>query len=213
MALEGTHLRFARDLTHRYRVSDASAYFAGAIYPDSRYVTNIKRRLTHPDDFLAWDLERADDFKKGWHTHLLCDKLQSETLKKWLPDLFIGDTEPRGEVWVRHTALKILRDIDDVKRFDISAILPCLDYAENPNQEPMETLKRYNRFFQEIYANPATVTIESCFRLWLKLGVDEYLALRVKGQAEVFQQDERVTTHLARVYPAIMQKTDTIKIP
>ena len=66
MALEATHIRFALDLKDKYQVKDLEKYISGTIYPDSRYVSEIGRELTHPKDYLDWDIFAVDDFKKGF---------------------------------------------------------------------------------------------------------------------------------------------------
>lgn len=207
MALEATHLCFANELKDRFCVTNKNTYFTGAIYPDSRYLTQTKRTLTHPKDYLSWDLDRMDDFRKGWFTHLLCDKLHGEILKEWFPDIFVGDTVPRGEVWMRHTALKILRDIDDVKKFDIVDVLPCLDVVGNPNGENMERMKQYNRIIQKLYAHPATVNVESGFQFWVQLGIGNELALKIIQQAEVFSRDRQLLLNLERVFTEMVFRT------
>lgn len=211
MALEATHLRFANDLKDRLGVNDHERYYFGAIYPDSRYVTKVKRRLTHPDDYMSWNLEDADDFKKGWHTHLLCDKLHGEILKEWLPEMFVGeDPMPKGPIWQRHTALKILRDIDDAQRFDLAATLSLLTTRAmiTSNGEDADQISSYVAMIKETYADPSAYGIEHCFHLWQSLGVGDELALRVKGLAEEYNQDVHILATLERVYPELMKRAE-----
>ena len=85
MALEATHIRLAFDLKERYGVKDVKRYIAGTIYPDSRYVAHIDRMATYPEDYLDWDLNRMDDFKKGWFVHLFADHVQYRVAKDLLP--------------------------------------------------------------------------------------------------------------------------------
>lgn len=43
MPLEATHIRFALDLLNKYKIKNIDQYIAGAVYPDSHYITGIKK--------------------------------------------------------------------------------------------------------------------------------------------------------------------------
>ena len=206
MALEATHLRFALDLKDLCDVQDLSRFLFGTIYPDSRYLTKVDRTLTHPKDGLDWDLAHLDDFRKGWYLHLLCDKIQREIMKEWIPSAFEGDTTQGGEVWINHTALKIIQEIDDLLRFDISAVLPLLDHVENPNGEDLETLTRYNQLFLRIYANPLQMSFESYRPLLKEFGVEEELAQRVKQQTFAYRQNLETINKIKHIYSTMLSR-------
>lgn len=166
MALEATHIRFALDLKDKFQVKDLAKYISGTIYPDSRYVSEIDRELTHPKDYMDWDIFKVDDFKKGWLVHLLCDRIQSLITKDKFPEIFIGEFLGSGsERWINHTALKILQDLNDVKKYDITKYLPCLDYVNNPNGENIAKVKQYNQIFQQMYQDPGKVTILDSYEM------------------------------------------------
>src|SRR5690242_13526073 len=132
MALEATHIRYALDVKDKYEVRDIEKYVSGAIYPDSRYITKIDRHLTHPEDFMSWDVLELEDFRKGWYVHLLYDAIQGKVFRIKFPEIVATDILAHGdEQWIKRTALKVLQDLDDVKNFDIVTYLPYLDYVEN----------------------------------------------------------------------------------
>ena len=206
MALEATHIRFALDVKTKYQVSDTKRYISGTIYPDSRYVTGIDRNLTHPDNYPDWNLVLADDFKKGWFVHLLCDKIQYRVTKEKLPHIYSGVTGQGSEVWIKSTAIKILLDIDDAKKFDIKTCLPCLSQGENPNGEDVQKIQQYNHIFQKMYADPAQVNIESYYAMWKEFGIGDALAMQVKQKAEEYSRDAATMDVVRKVYSEMLLK-------
>ena len=53
MGLEATHIRFALDLKEDLDAKDLNKYLSGAIYPDSRHVTKLERKVTHNFDLVV----------------------------------------------------------------------------------------------------------------------------------------------------------------
>lgn len=206
MALEATHIRFALDLKDKYGVQDIERYVSGTIYPDSRYVTKIDRMATHPEDYRAWDMKRIHDFKKGWFAHLLADDIQWGITKELLPQVFEGSQGQGGERWIKHTAIKILQDLDDVRKFDIKHYLPLLSHVENPNGEDIKMLEQYNQIFPKMYADPDKANIDNCYEMWKAFGIDDELANKVKLQAEEYSRDSAVMDVVAKIYPAMLLK-------
>ena len=178
MALEASHIRFALDIKDKLEVTDLKKYIPGIIYPDSRYVTKIDRELTHPQDLLDNHYSHLDDFNKGCYAHLLYDDILRNYTKQTLSDMFtdIDSSQDSGrELWIRMTALKILQDNDDIKKYDIAAFLPYLDYVENLNGEDRDLLVKYNQYFQKLYAIPQQVSLEKYYDMWRFLGIGEDL--------------------------------------
>lgn len=198
MALEGTHLRFALDIKDKYRISDLNKYLSGTIYPDSRYITGIDRNLTHPEDFLDNDFFQEDDFKKGWFVHLLCDKIQYNITTQKFPAIFAN--EDKFEVWADHSALKILQDIEDIKKFDIVKHLPALDYVKNPNGEEIEKLRGYNKMFQKMYADPSGVDVEVCCDMWKELGVNEEYVDKIREKVKEYRKNLELMEFVRDIY-------------
>lgn len=209
MALEATHMRFALDLKDKYQVKDLNKYISGAIYPDSRYITKIDRKLTHPIDYMDWDILSLDDFKKGWFTHLLCDKVSWQVIKVNRPEIFEGETGPGSPVWIRHTALKVLQDMNDAQRFDISACLPCLDYVENPNGEDLAQLKQYNHKFQEVYKFPDELKIGPPISS-MPFDISGELIAKVAQQAMDYKEDESIMDLMTNIYDEMLNRAISI---
>ena len=205
MALEATHIRFALDVREKYKPLDFGKYVAGAIYPDSRYVTGIDRKLTHLD---VSDREKLlqSDFGKGWHAHLVCDDVQWAVTKELFPEIFQLKMGNGNEGWVQHTALKVLQDMDDVQRFDIGAVLPLLSYVENPNGEDKIKLRAYNEIFVKMYEKPLALTIRHAHEMWLEFGIGEELADKISRQAEAYAKDAHVMGLLSKIYPEVLSR-------
>lgn len=208
MALEASHIRFALDLKDTYNVSDIRKYISGTMYPDSRYVTGIDRRFTHPEDFLDYDFFTLDDFKKGWFVHVLCDKVQGEVRKGKFPEISELEKGQGTARWVAETALKILQDFDDVKKFDIGSCLEYLNYVENPNGESKEKLLESNGIIQRVYANPSGPSIDSYYEMWREFGIGDELVGQVKEKTEEFQKDGRVMNLVLQMYDEMLLRLE-----
>lgn len=206
MSLEATHIRFALDLKDKYQVKDIEKYIAGAVYPDSRYITGIDRILTHPKDYEDWHWETADDFKKGWFIHLLVDKIQWQVTQEELPDLFQGDYGHDREIWVKHTAIKILQDIDDVKKFDIKQCLSYLEFIGNPNGEDIEKIKESYQVISRLYAEPNNIDINNYRELWEKFGIGTELIQKLIAQTNQYRANERMMTIISGLYQKALNR-------
>ena len=125
MALTATHIKFALDMSKNYQVENIFRFITGALYPDSRYKTKTKRDLTHPADFKKWDIRLLSDFQKGWLTHLHCDQSQRDVFMQLFPEYFDNNPIEFGtETWITITAIKLLQDMEDMKKFDVILNLP-----------------------------------------------------------------------------------------
>ncbi len=203
MALEASHIRFAIDIKDTLQVNDLHKYISGVLYPDSRYVTNVNRNLTHQKSLLDTSYTDLDDFKKGMYAHVVYDKILEEYTRESIPDLFknIGEfTGQDSEFWIRLTALKIMQDMKDVKEFAIRTYLSYLDYVETPHGEDPALLKKFNTFFQEIYSHPQTYTIENCYATWKFLGISADVAAKLTERTEQYQNDPMIKEFIETVY-------------
>ncbi|MDO8594127.1 MAG: hypothetical protein Q7R93_01250 [bacterium] len=207
MALEATHIRFALDLQKKYEPTDLRKYVSGAIYPDSRYVTGIDRHLTHLDRLTREKLLSSGDFGKGWHAHLVCDDIQYEVTKELLPEVFKEKSAFGKETWIRHSALKVLQDMGDVRRFDIANYLASLDYIENPNGEDTAVLQTYNKIFQKMYVAPATLTLNEYYDMWREWKIGDDFSGQIRRQAEEYAKDERVMKLVSKIYAEVLGRT------
>jgi len=209
MALEATHLRFALDLKDKYQIKDIKKYISGVVYPDSRYITGIDRSLTHPIDYLDWHWDMADDFKKGWFVHLLTDQIQSQVTREKLPQVFKGSYGQGSDVWINHSAIKILLDLDDVKKFKIKQFLPYLNYLENPNGEDLKMLKKYNQIFIKMYARPEKINADISCKMWRDLGVDSDLVEKIRVKVAEYSKDVTIMKAIGEIYQDMLKKINT----
>lgn len=115
--MQATHIRFALRLAQDLEIESMGRYLAGAIYPDSRYVTGVPRHITHPyDTHLDPHKDGFSDFEKGWSTHLLYDSLQGRHLK----DIFdIDKIVGQNEDWIKITAAKFLEEEISVQQHEV----------------------------------------------------------------------------------------------
>jgi hypothetical protein len=155
MALQATHFRIARDLLPHLPVTDPAAYYAGTIYPDSRYVSGIRRSLTHQDgcplDPFAPGLT---DFERGWAVHLVYDEVAGEPQKGLIPP-HIRNEEGLGDFWRHFTIVKFLEDEATCVALgsalaEMQSIHPL---GGTPRHEPPEALERFYRMVRDLYAN------------------------------------------------------------
>ncbi|HLD81917.1 MAG TPA: hypothetical protein VJA22_01770, partial [Patescibacteria group bacterium] len=192
MALEATHIRFAVDLKDLLKISNMDHYISGTVYPDSRYVTGVDRRLTHQETLIDPYLV-GNDFEKGWAVHLICDDIQWMLLKESFPeveatDTGIGTYVPEGDAgttqrfdpWCYRTAVKIIQDVLDCKEFDVERYLTHLNYVDNPRSEDIVLVARYNRILSSLYSGPERFLITSRFMFWNDLALTGELLPQVQ---------------------------------
>lgn len=209
MAVAATHIRFALDLAKKLQVKDVNKYISGTIYPDSRYVTGIERKLTHDQKMFDGDILKLDDFKKGWHVHLICDRLQKEITKEKFGEIFVkaGKDQAQGsEFWVNLTSLKIVQDIFDAQEFEIKKYLPCLDYIENPNGENINKLKEYKNIFQDLYSGAMPPSVEQYVTMWKLMQIGDELAEQIKNQTTEYLANAAVVSKVKNIYSEMIKR-------
>jgi len=215
MALLGTHIRFALDIMNDFDVKNLDKYISGTVYPDSRYLTKIDRKITHCIDMYDENFFGKDDFRKGWMVHLIYDKIQAEVFKEIFPELFenFGDEKLiiSPENWVIRTGLKILQDLNDISKFNIKNYLKNLEYSENPNKEKIELIEEYNQMLVDIYQKDE-VLISDLINMWVKFEVDEKLIKQIKEKTKELSLDENISKKIKLIYPATIKKYKKIKL-
>lgn len=206
MALEGTHMRFALEVRDSFRVDDVKKYVSGCIYPDSRYITGIDRGLTHDDSQMErifwWD----DDFKKGWATHILYDRMQYDVHTEMFKDILKieNDEMTWEEDWIVRSALKILQDKFDVLKFDIHGCLDGLDYVETPNGEDYETLKKYNCCYKTVYSKVPNVTVADIEAMWDEWNVSDENSKKIEKLVNEMRTNPKLMKRIERIYSRTM---------
>lgn len=205
MAMELTHIRFARDLKSRLHIRDESAYYAGAIYPDSRYVTKIDRHLTHggssPQDPFIGGLS---DFEKGWATHLTYDRLahlQYTALSPW-PNEKI---EQGNRIWRFISAAKVVEDMQSYQAMngDIRIILE-INFFDRPNNEDLAVLKAYTDIQRTLYQQPPNLDNYRDFLLTLSLNI-EVISGVMKYVVEILD-DVSIQENIQRIYKHVVDE-------
>ncbi len=205
MAMEGTHIRFARDLLEPLGVVDAAAYFSGAVYPDSRYRTGIPREETHgqtcPHNPFAPGLT---DFERGWSTHILYDRsssaLHEEILGAELPEEWMGDAWK----WAVHTARKGVEELrtcqvlgDDIR------VLQELSYVCGPRGEDEQVMQQYHERLREAYLHPYSIAhAAETLQMW---GTDGERVARFTEVANWILERPNLTSRIQGMYDTVLQ--------
>lgn len=199
MALEGTHVRFALDLMPVLKIGDLGAYCAGAVYPDTRYVTRVDRDVTHgpecPHDPFA---EGFTDFQRGWASHLLYDHEAGGAMKKFLsPEL--GPLAQGSAAWVEFTAMKVVEDMEAVRsRPDVLEYLQKLSMPTSPSGEPLEKLQYHFSVTAKLYQ---TVPSLEGYRQWfVDIGAPEEFATGIVDRARAMLSDAEYSANLTAIY-------------
>ena len=211
MALEATHIRFALDLKDVYKVKDLGKYLSGTIYPDSRYVTGIDRTLTHNDEILKADFA-SDDFKKGWQLHHICDIIQNKLREKFLPELHLTHSKLfHTREWYLATAAKIIQDQFDMQLFDLHSQLSLLEYVQNPNNEDIETIQKYNQFVVNLYKGKDTVSFEDHFVFWSNLGISKKHLKGIENKTRKAYKNPDLVKRIHGIYDQMLSSFDDWK--
>jgi hypothetical protein len=156
MSFQATHLQFAYQVKDILKINDLDSYYSGVLYPDSRYITKIKRDLTHGKARIKLrEIKNpTDDFNKGWQVHCWYDKLG-------LPKLFniaTGLEYHQGEMekinyWVPVTGAKLVEDLYWWHNNDWSNILKYLKVQKQPNNENLAVLNQWYHHFNNFFQN------------------------------------------------------------
>jgi len=87
-----------------------------------------------------------------------------------------------------------------MQQFPIQDYLKYLEYAQNPNGEEIGEVKKYNQIMVDLYRGKKTTTLEDNYRMWLALGVDEELGLKIKSKTEELLKDIKLVKKIEDVY-------------
>lgn len=201
MAFEATHIRFARDLAPLLRVQNFPAYFAGAVYPDSRYMTGIGRDQTHGHRRLT---PEATDFEKGWFTHLLYDELVGPCYLR--TSVWANQPVSAGsEAWISMTAAKLVEDRQTCASISVEELFVSMEPPVlAPRGEDPHVLQEYYRLLQRLYQELPSVeryrSLFSAFRL------SEPLADTLSSRAHEFSNDVAKCSEIATFYAPAVQR-------
>lgn len=197
MAFEATHVRFARDVMPLLGIQNENAYYSGAVYPDSRYVTGIPRQQTHSKIPFRMDLS---DFDKGQLTHMMYDRVVA---KQYLAGTPWGNQPVLAldSAWEQLSGAKLAEDqiSYDVLGEDVQ-ILRELEIPDHPIQgEDMRALEQYYLELRKLYQQKPTM--EMYYALLDVFHVPEPIAKQViLATTTCLQNTERLAS-INAIYP------------
>jgi hypothetical protein len=208
MAMEATHIRFARDLATSMRVTDFVSYYSGAVYPDSRYATGVPRFATHLGASCPRDLCTSDmtDFEKGWATHLCYDRTSAAIRRETLVGI---PDEWRADDWAFATAVKLVEDMESVRALGADiALARNLVATEHPCGEDLRVMERYYADLCAAYAS-ACDDPEDYRAFSIRMGIASVLADRMIALARNLAADSAILRAIAGVYPCALTLAET----
>jgi hypothetical protein len=211
MALLATHIRFALDLSSKYKPDILDQYIIGSLYPDSRYRTQTDRLLTHPKEYTSWKISDIDSFTKGWHAHLLCDQVGLEYTKVIFSDIFTEDQIVQNSPnWITLTALKVLSDLDSVKVVNIKDYLSDLKFIHPVHSENVADLVSYYKETFEAYKVDPILTIDSYRNIFSAVGLIPDTIEEIIDTAKTMSKDEKVINRLEKLYIQTINKANIL---
>ncbi|MDH4329951.1 MAG: hypothetical protein OEV93_00135 [Candidatus Moranbacteria bacterium] len=209
MALQASHIRFALELKERMGVNDLKEYVSGSVYPDSRYVTGIDRRLAHP---VFEEFEYGDsDFRKGWYTHLALDLAQGNIMEEILGMSF-SEIAAGNSVWIAFSAAKMIQDMFDFEKVDFEAIKEGVLVTQIPNSEDTQKLKEHYELTVGMYASKKKLGIEDYEGLWLDMGIGEELWKKMREEFAKLQKDDEVRKKIEGTHDRILKELEDCEL-
>lgn len=203
MALQATHFRIAYDLLPILKIQDLQNYYAGTLYPDSRYVTGLRREQTHgvhaPQDPFASHLT---DFQKGWAVHLLYDQISGEYQKKLIPPDLLPLSGDLDEGWAYFMAIKLVEDIESFRQLKSEEVknLCNVHCDPAPQHENTSLLRSYYTAFHELYAKE--IPPLSAYRTYLQISVPPDRADAVLRHTEKILKNLKQEMEIQNIYLA-----------
>jgi hypothetical protein len=188
MPLQATHIKFAMDFKENHSVFSVDEYLSGAVYPDSRTVTGVERKLTHNIEELK-KLSSESDFHLGWYAHCLCDEKFLESSELFFSKYLAGfeSKEYGSPWWVSLTALKVLFESQILKSFNVKEFLPLINRHKNPNNEPLEEIVKYYDSIKNTY--DGDVSLEKIIEDLTVFGVPHKLKCDIEKKLDEFAND------------------------
>jgi hypothetical protein len=204
MALLATHVRFALDISDRLPISDMNQYCAGAVYPDSRYITGIPRELTHfqesPSDAFAQGLT---DFERGWAAHNMYDRAAKKYYIEMKPD-WLKPAKCFNQAWCIITAGKIVEDKSSyLEMKDKVRVLREVSSDIRPFDEDVEKLARHYTLLHELYVDlPADSTYASHL---CSIGASDEVTAAVVSETSRIETDPALSQRVLGIYGNVMK--------
>ena len=203
MAMQATHILFARDIKTYLTVQNPHAYFAGAVYPDSRYVTHIERSKTHikrnPFD------SSLTDFEKGWATHVLYDELSTPKRHHLLPEP-VGDYHRKDPIHLYVTAMKFIEDEWAYRELQKdSSLLQNISFDQAPHEENPELLNKFSKFLFSLYKQHPTE--KDYFAFGVALGTSPDRAHILIEHMKTIKKDQHLVSSITCIYKEVLKES------
>jgi len=205
MAMEVTHVRFARDLKEFLDIEDLDAYYSGSVYPDSRYFTGIDRKLTHGENNPVNPfIEGLSDFEKGWASHFMYDRLAKPYYLKLSPysDDQLGFNNP---FWQFSTAEKLIEDMESWQQLgEDHSIITDLRVYERPRGEDPALLEEYYEALRTSYLKHLSLDVYVEF--WKSINLNEDIIKALTMNVELILSDESLVKRIHDIYPSVLKE-------
>ena len=178
MAMQATHVRFAVALEDRLDVTNSHAYYSGAVYPDSRYITGVSREVTHEGSVPADPYEPGlTDFQKGWATHLQYDLLANPITMQMFG--YSIEQDIYQDAWIYPTAVKYIEDMKSARLLEEQMQHVFIDRA--PEGEHLSALEKWYEALRNMYVTaPSSVADYAAINTALPVAVVEKLHVAVE---------------------------------
>lgn len=188
MPLQATHIRFSLAIKDDLRVSDTEKYVAGAIYPDTRYLSGVNRKLSHDPGYFAGRKDPSD-FEKGWLSHIIADAAFYELVEAKFGDLILYEDYERQALVL--SAIKIIQDMADFRAFDIRPFVGYLDYYELHFHEDERKVIEYAGIIKKMYAGKTKIEVGDYLLMRAALGRTEANNARLREKIiELYREEE-----------------------
>ncbi|PJA47154.1 hypothetical protein CO172_02970 [Candidatus Uhrbacteria bacterium CG_4_9_14_3_um_filter_36_7] len=200
MAMEATHVLFAKNLKPRLNVQNEPAFFAGSIYPDSRYLTGLPRQKTHGLKRLQnpFSLDLSD-FEKGWATHILYDQISGTYLR----EIISGNPDTSNQALITMTAMKLLEDQASYKKIiDPNIIFQTMEIPKCPCKESKEKLEMYYHLNEQLYYT--SPNIEAYQYFFEKLMPSKTYVDQVIDEANQISKNSRLKLEVLQIYNQVI---------
>jgi len=201
MSLQATHLRFSLSIKDDLGVSDMEKYVAGSIYPDTRYLSGVSRKLTHNLDYFAGKKDLGD-FEKGWLSHIVADLAFYEIVEEKFGDLILYE-DYEQQVLVM-AAIKIVQDMEDFSSFDIQPVIDHLDYFETRFHEDERKVSEYNGIIKHLYKGKAKIAAEDYLEMRRRMGRTAENNAQVKKKLIELHRDDTLIENIKSNFEDMM---------
>jgi len=185
MAAPITHMVLAdKVFDKRFKDEKKKDFFIGSVFPDVRYVSGIKRRLTH-----HLDLKEKNSFETGIKFHCLIDEIWNEFVRS---NNYITSFKLLGDELLYE---KIGNWEEYISYFD--KIFP----SEFLFNIPEEKIKKWHKILQQYFSKkPNDITRNTFIK---SIGVSEERIDRINQNIDLIRNDQGIIKTIEELYDNI----------